>query len=206
MHSEGNPEHNNHFWSYNIGPAHIISFSTEFYFFTEYGTHQIDNQLAWLKQDLEKANQSRSERPWIITMAHRPFYSQYGDKDKDAELLRNALEKLFNEYKVDLSIWGHMHIYQRMFPVYNGKITNNQTDCYINPQATVHIITGSAGCVSELDPILPVLPNFSAKIHADYGFSKLTIQNKTHLHWRQTAEKQDWNEVDNIWIVKDSHK
>ena len=42
------------FCSWNIGPAHIISISTEFYFFyREYGSEQIANQYKWLEVDLK---------------------------------------------------------------------------------------------------------------------------------------------------------
>ena len=42
------------FCSWNIGPAHIISISTEFYFFyREYGSEQIANQYKWLEADLK---------------------------------------------------------------------------------------------------------------------------------------------------------
>ena len=44
---------NNFFYSFNIGPAHIISFSTEFYYYFEYGFGQMAHQYAWLKNDLE---------------------------------------------------------------------------------------------------------------------------------------------------------
>ena len=46
MHSQGQKEINNHFWSYNIGPVHLIAFSTEFHYFTQFGTHQIENQVS----------------------------------------------------------------------------------------------------------------------------------------------------------------
>lgn len=35
-----------------MGSAHIIGFSTEFYYFTEYGFDQIVSQYEWLEQDL----------------------------------------------------------------------------------------------------------------------------------------------------------
>ncbi len=38
--------------SFNVGPAHIIGFSSEFYYYTEYGFDQIVNQYQWLEQDL----------------------------------------------------------------------------------------------------------------------------------------------------------
>ena len=46
--------HNN-FWicSWNIGPAHIISFSTEIYFFLEDGPKLIEWQYHWLEQELQ---------------------------------------------------------------------------------------------------------------------------------------------------------
>ncbi|KAL1423491.1 hypothetical protein MTO96_000021 [Rhipicephalus appendiculatus] len=47
---------NNHFFSFDIGPAHIISLSTEFYFFVEYGFLQIKRQYEWLEQDLKLAH------------------------------------------------------------------------------------------------------------------------------------------------------
>jgi len=74
---------NNHFYSFNIGPAHIISFSTEFYFFIEDGWKLIEYQYNWLKKDLIEANKpkNRAVRPWIITLGHRPMYCSTNDSD-----------------------------------------------------------------------------------------------------------------------------
>lgn len=94
MHSEGDPSIKNHFWSYNIGPAHIISFSTEFYFYKQYGTNQIFNQYRWLEEDLKKANlpENRAKHPWVITMGHRPFYGELPDVDQQDDIVRGGLE------------------------------------------------------------------------------------------------------------------
>jgi hypothetical protein len=43
---------NNHFFSVNIGPIHLISFSTEFYYFFEFGFLQVLNQYKWIEADL----------------------------------------------------------------------------------------------------------------------------------------------------------
>lgn len=44
---------NNFFYSINIGPIHLISFSTEFYYYLEYGILQVLNQYNWLENDLK---------------------------------------------------------------------------------------------------------------------------------------------------------
>lgn len=41
------------FLSFDIGEAHFIAFSTEFYFFVQYGFEQIATQWNWLIQDLQ---------------------------------------------------------------------------------------------------------------------------------------------------------
>lgn len=44
---------NNFFYSFDIGPVHIISFSTEFYYFFIYGFDQVRRQYEWLEKDLK---------------------------------------------------------------------------------------------------------------------------------------------------------
>jgi hypothetical protein len=39
--------------SFNIGPAHVISISTEFYFYLYYGIIQVVKQYEWLERDLK---------------------------------------------------------------------------------------------------------------------------------------------------------
>ncbi len=57
------------YFSYNLGPAHIISFSSEFYYYANFGWQQIQNQYNWLIQDLAEANrpENRAKQPWIIS-------------------------------------------------------------------------------------------------------------------------------------------
>jgi hypothetical protein len=50
-------------------------------------------------------------------------------------------------YNVDVYFSGHVHAYQRTFPVYN----NNVTTSYSSPPYPVHLIVGGAGC-DEMDP------------------------------------------------------
>lgn len=41
------------YYSFNIGPAHIISFSTEYYYFLNYGIKSLVKQYDWLVEDLQ---------------------------------------------------------------------------------------------------------------------------------------------------------
>lgn len=43
-------------YSFNLGPVHFIAFSTEVYYFINYGIKTLVNQYEWLEQDLIEAN------------------------------------------------------------------------------------------------------------------------------------------------------
>ncbi|CAF2803058.1 unnamed protein product [Rotaria sp. Silwood2] len=124
MPSNGDGE--NLWYSYNFGLAHIISFSTEVYFWWEYGFAQISNQYRWLEQDLKwaTASENRTKYPWIITMGHQPMYCSNANQDDctfyDSRprsglpyIHTYGLEKMFYDYGVDLELWAHEHSYER---------------------------------------------------------------------------------------------
>lgn len=60
------------FYSFDMGPAHFIMFNTEPMVLHKH--EEIQTELNWLKQDLEKANANRAIRPWIIAASHHPMY------------------------------------------------------------------------------------------------------------------------------------
>jgi hypothetical protein len=210
---------NNHFYSYDIGPVHVISFSTEFYFYIEYGWAQIARQYAWLEADLKEAAkpENRALRPWIVTMAHRPMYCSTDDRDdctNKESIIRKGipiihafgLEDLFYKYGVDLEFWAHEHVYERMFPVYDRKVYNGSAEePYKNPKAPVHIVTGSAGCQERLDPFVPHPPEWSAVRISDYGYTKMNVLNSTHLTLEQISDDQDGKVIDSITLIKETH-
>lgn len=109
---------NNWFYSWNYGLVHFITILSEIYW-----DHPelIQTQLNWLEQDLIKANNNRSEAPWIIVNGHRSMYcSCDGDCDSDAARLRsgfpvggnsnNGIESLLYKYGVDLYLNGHVSL------------------------------------------------------------------------------------------------
>lgn len=146
----------NMMYSFNVGPVHFIGFSTEFYYFMNYGLKPLVNQYEWLEKDLAEATKPenrliffrtltniflflilyfcRALRPWIITFGHRPMYcSNENDNDctHSQTLVRVGLpfthffglEDLFYKYAVDIEIWAHEHSYERLWPIYDYKVT-----------------------------------------------------------------------------------
>lgn len=206
----------NHFYSFNIGPAHVIGFSSEFYYFTEYGLSQLHNQYEWLEEQLIEANkpENRAKHPWIITMAHRPMYCSTADDDDCTEneaILRKGipianaygLEDLFYKYGVDIIFGAHEHTYERLYPVYDRKVYNGTgDDPYNQPKAPVHILVGSAGCPEYLDPFIGNPKPWSAKRIEGYGVTEMHILNKTHILFKQRDTKKNGKVVDDFHIIK----
>lgn len=209
---------NNHFYSLNIGPIHIISFSTEFYYFIFYGLEQVGRQYEWLKQDLMNANkpENRAKQPWIVTMGHRPMYctnqnsndcTKFDDRVRTGlpYIKKYGLEELFYSNGVDVEFWAHEHSYERLWPIYDYTVFNGtEEEPYRNPGAPVHITTGSAGCKEIHDQFRPSR-NFSAFRSTDYGYTRMQVFNSSHLYMEQVSDDKGGKIIDSIWIVKDKH-
>ncbi|CAF2172897.1 unnamed protein product [Rotaria magnacalcarata] len=209
----------NHFYSFNVGPVHVVSFSTEFYYYLQYGFEQIVNQYKWLEEDLKNANkpENRAKQPWIITMGHRPMYCSNNNDDEclftDGYIFiriglpfiqEYGLEALFAQYGVDVEFWAHEHSYERLWPVYNETVRNGTEGAYIDPDAPVHIVTGSAGCGERHDPFGVPRP-WTAFQNNDYGYTRMNVYNTTHLYLEQVSDDQHGKVVDSMWLIKSKH-
>jgi len=214
-----NGEMNNHFYSFNYGPVHVIGYSTEFYFFVWYGWHQIKYQYDWLEKDLQEANkpENRAKQPWIVVMGHRPMYCSNDDHDDctfNESIVRKGiplihaygLEDLFYKYGVDVEFSAHEHSYERLWPIYDRQVYNGSVEFpYTNPKAPVHIITGSAGCQENLDPFVKTPGPWSAVRYSDYGYTRMKAHNASHLSLEQMSSEQEGKILDTIMIIKDKH-
>ncbi|XP_014669644.1 PREDICTED: iron/zinc purple acid phosphatase-like protein [Priapulus caudatus] len=184
----------NMMYSWNLGPIHFISISTEFYYFIQYGFWQIVRQYQWLERDLKEANrpENRAKRPWIVTMGHRPMYCTNTDED-DCTSVRDkvriglfgrfyGLEDLFFRHGVDLELWAHEHIYERSWPLYNRQVFNGSlSQPYTNPGAPVHLVTGASGCSEKHDKFGPAAV-WTAFRNRDYSYTRMTVHNRTHAY------------------------
>mmetsp|Transcript_106801 Transcript_106801/g.212094 ORF Transcript_106801/g.212094 Transcript_106801/m.212094 type:complete len:490 (+) Transcript_106801:50-1519(+) len=200
---------NSVYYSFDAGPAHIVAFSSEVYFWQQW---DLEQQFAFLERDLAAVDRKRT--PWVITMAHRPMYCSNADNDdctKEASNMRTGfpllgrrlfpLEELFYKYGVDLAFWAHEHSYERLWPVFNNRVMNGTGGAYVNPAAPVHIVAGAAGCREHHDAFKGQTANWSAFRSEEYGFGKLQLLNATHLRWRQ-FDASGGSLVDEMLLVK----
>jgi len=86
----------------------FISLSTE---------HEFDSkseQFAFLEADLKSA---QGKQPFIVVFGHRPLLSSHEGFGKDHDSMSkrqwDVWMPLFEKYHVDLTLWGHVHGYER---------------------------------------------------------------------------------------------
>jgi hypothetical protein len=225
------------YYSFKIGKAYIIAFSTEFDYYAMGNSFPTDQaffhrlkykQLHWLEKEFNTANSMRDKYPWLIVMGHRPLYCSL-NKDSEminrvctqqAPVLRKEYEKLFINAKVDLYLFGHIHLYERSMPLaFNevvGKYEQNE-NVFINPEAPIQIIEGVAGNLESEEIVFTVTEtpaHWSAVISEKLGYGILHIKNNTHLYYEHWAfGESQWDHLDidlyptktledYIWIIK----
>uniref|UniRef100_A0A0B6ZTI3 Purple acid phosphatase n=1 Tax=Arion vulgaris TaxID=1028688 RepID=A0A0B6ZTI3_9EUPU len=207
------------YYSFNMGPVHFVSVSTELIFFWYYGSTQIFKQYEWLKKDLEEANkpENRALRPWVVVFGHRPMYcSSTGTADctRNESITRVGIpvlhiygfEDVLYDNGVDLAIWAHEHSYERLWPLYNRTVMNGSYEHpYTDPKAPVQIITGSAGCRENVSGFVKKPAEWSAFHSMDYGYTRLLVLNKTHMHLEQVSDVQEGKVIDEFTIIKTFH-
>lgn len=134
----------NLWYSFDWAGAHVVAISTEH----SYGPGS--SQYSWLAADLAAAAApaQRQRVPWIVVMNHRPIYcstSDYYDCVSNGPgPIAAALEPLLQAHGVDLALFGHLHNYERTWPVANNGTVEQRS--YDAPTAPVHVVIGGAGC------------------------------------------------------------
>ena len=196
---------NTMYFSWDHALVHYIAISTELWHGVSDGKVTKETLVAWLKDDLIKANKNRDKFPWIVVHGHRPLYSS-ALPGHDHQV-RAALEDLFFQYGVSFSVNGHQHDYERSFPTYKDKSQTN----YHNPTATIYIVSGAAGSQEMHTPFDIRQPSWSAFRSDTFGYSRMIVHNSSHIHWQQVQTDpadfplSDYGRViDDIWIVQNN--
>lgn len=205
------PNNNNHYHSYNIGNMHFVSINLDL---AIENSGLLAPMLDWLAKDLQNAQANRAVAPWIIFYTHRPLYcsdTTTGDCDKNAQKFAQ-LEDLLNQYNVDLYLSGHVHYYERMFPIYRGEVAqfdkvSGDTDYryIVNPTAPVYIVQGKAGHLGDFEKKPYDGKNYTVNVGNSYSALAMHALNNTHLYLENLQSKTG-KVLDDFYIIKKEKK
>jgi hypothetical protein len=137
------------FYSNDIQNVHVLTMSTEEKFETD------SEQYSFVVNDLRNAA-NNPDIKWIIVSMHYPFYTSPNTcKESDCagnKEYRDIYHPLFDKYGVDLVLQGHVHNYQRSYPLnFNQEssskplITSTSKANYENPNGVIFAIVGTGG-------------------------------------------------------------
>eukprot|EP00300_Choanocystis_sp_HF-7_P024926 c26527_g1_i1.p1 GENE.c26527_g1_i1~~c26527_g1_i1.p1 ORF type:complete len:585 (+),score=128.53 c26527_g1_i1:97-1755(+) len=173
------PETQSYYYSFDYGNVHFTIMSTETDFLN--GSAQWD----WLNADLAAVD--RKVTPFLVFTGHRPIVtsSEGGQNTQfDWEFIDN-IETLLIKYDVDLAIAGHVHAYERTFPMRNYTVDED---------GLVYVVAGMAGNNYQT----PWMENDGAVVSGNghflepswisfrtqsFGYCRLST-NSTHLRFR----------------------
>jgi len=152
------------YYSYEVGGAHVIVLAS-FFVYSE-GSAQYN----WLVADLKAIDRSRT--PWVFVIVHAPWYTSNTVHPTDGQLMRETLEPMLHDAKVNAVFAGHVHAYERSLPVFNNNL---------DASGAVYVTIGDGGNREGLysnwkNP----QPAYSAFREAFYGHGELTLVNDTH--------------------------
>ena len=129
-------------------------------------------QYEWLKKRL-----AASDARWKFVCHHHPAYSSdendYGDTwrgpSNHGDLRVRELVPLFDRYGVDLVWNGHIHSYERTWPLRDGEV--------VESGGTVYMITGGGG--GGLETPGPVRPHFQNNVRRGHHWCFVAINGGT---------------------------
>jgi hypothetical protein len=129
-------------------------------------------QYRWLDRAL-----AASDAKWKICFHHHPAYSSdsddYGDTWKgpstEGDLRVRPLVQLYEKHHVDVVFNGHIHLYERSWPIRDNKVDQKN--------GVVYITSGGGG--GRLEDFGPTPTFFKAECRVDYHFCYITVQNGT---------------------------
>jgi predicted phosphodiesterase len=125
-------------------------------------------QYRWLDAAL-----ARSDATWKFCFHHHPVYSSdaddYGDTAKErtagGDLRVRLLQQLYEKHRVDVVFNGHIHAYERTWPVREGRVDRDK--------GVVHVTTGGGG--GRLEGFGPTPLFFQNQLRSDFHFCQLSV-------------------------------
>ena len=142
------------------------------------------DQVAWMDKLLAAADTDRPTTPWSAVHFHRPLYcSNDGECDAPdgmAQVLRSQAEAMLDDRHVALIFGGHIHSYERSYPMAQWNATQLNYDA---PNAPVYVVQGSSGNRESNSGFPTNPPAWSAARSSNIGFGLLQAST-TSLHFQ----------------------
>ena len=193
----GNHEHDAAFYyeyMKNPDPEHYYSFAYGNAEFFMIDTDQYQAPGSPLYSWLEKAL-ATSQATWKFVVQHHPPYSSeendYGDTNYELSIYGDdeakMLVPLYEKYGVDLVFSGHLHMYERTWPIFEEKV--------VEKNGVVYLILGGSG--GGLERAAPNRTWFTNKVRTLHHYGYIAI-NGNHLQFQ--AIDQDGNLFDQFTL------
>ncbi|VTS01718.1 LamG-like jellyroll fold domain-containing protein [Tuwongella immobilis] len=117
---------------------------------------------------------AKSRATWKFAYHHHPLYSS--DSDDYGNSFRGPnewgaknprfLEPLYEKYNMDIVFNGHIHVYERSYPIRGGRVDRQK--------GIIHVTSGGGG--ARLEEFAPTPAWFKAELRVDYHYCNLNIQ------------------------------
>lgn len=125
-------------------------------------------QFLWLENQLANSNAK-----WkFVALHYAPYTSDEDDYGNTwtgssdfGDLKIRPIVKIFEKYAVDIVFFGHLHSYERTYPIYENKIDNKK--------GVIYLQNGGAG--GNLEDFAPVPTWFSAKVFRGFHYTMIYI-------------------------------
>jgi hypothetical protein len=157
-----------YYYSYTYGNAEFFVLDTN----TKRNLKPDGEQYKWLDKVL-----AASTAKWKICYHHHPAYSSddddFGNSWKgpttSGDLRVRNFVPLYEKYNVDVVFNGHIHVYERPWPIRDGKVDQKNGVMYVT----------SGGGGGKLENFAPTPAFFKRQFRSDYHFCYVTVHNGT---------------------------
>ena len=166
-----------YYYDYMVNPA------PEYYYTFNYGNAQFfmidtnrditegSEQYNWLEWELAK-----STATWKFVVHHHPPYSSEENDHGDTYIGASRfgthardLTPLYDAYNVDFCLFGHVHMYERSWPIFDNAINLKDGVVYIN----------SGGAGGGLEDFDPVRSWFTQELQTGHHYTTFNLFDKT---------------------------
>ncbi|MCA9593020.1 MAG: metallophosphoesterase family protein [Myxococcales bacterium] len=142
--SQGETAQGEEWYSFDYANAHFLMLDSE-------GNSKLKAQVDFIKADLEAVD--RNVTPWVFAVFHTPPYTCGSTHQGDSDAPRATWQPLFDQYKVDVVLTGHVHNYQRTLPIRgfktgstDGQVANSGAGGIpVGGSGTIYVVSAGAG-------------------------------------------------------------